>query len=85
LGEKMKLINSDDPRYAAAQKVINAMHDYFDLDPMGGAVRWIEDSDGRVIIFTRGEYRDAIRDLLNKESFVRPEEKFEAMALGENP
>jgi len=29
---------------------------------MGGtrAVRWLEDTDGRVVIFTRGEYRDQI-------------------------
>lgn len=55
-------IKLDDPRHAAAKKALNAMHDFFKLSPMCGAVQWIQDSDGRVIIFTRGEYRS---DLLS--------------------
>jgi hypothetical protein len=53
-------ISKNDPRYAAATRVLEAMHDYFKLQPCGGAVRWIQDDRGRVIIFTRGEYRDAL-------------------------
>lgn len=80
----MDVIKKEDPRHAAAQKVIDAMEEFFCLQPTAGAVQWIEDSLGRVIVFTRGEYRDKIRDLLNEESFVSPEKGFEASCLDEN-
>lgn len=65
----------DDPRYAAAQRVINAMHEFWKLAPSGGAVQWIEDSDGRLVVFTRGEYRAAIREAIGEA--LHPEEYFE--------
>ncbi len=51
-----------DAEREAAQAAIDAMQRYFDLRPHRGAVQWIEDSDGRVVIFTRGEYRSVIME-----------------------
>jgi hypothetical protein len=44
----------------AAQKAIDAMHEFWKVAPQKNAVQWLEDSQGRVLIFTRGEYRDGI-------------------------
>lgn len=38
---------------AAAQEFWNACQD----EGQYGAVQWLEDSDGKLIIYTRGEYR----------------------------
>ena len=59
----------------AALKVLVAMHEYFKLDPCGGAIRWIEDTSGRVIIFTRGEYRDKMMAAIHENP--RPTEPFD--------
>ncbi len=56
----MGTIPTTDPRHAAAMEVLNAMHKFFDLEPCAGAVRWIQDTTGRVVIFTRGEFRDTL-------------------------
>ena len=50
---------SDDVR-EAAQKAIDAMHEFFRVHPSHGAVIWLEDDAGRVLVFTRGEYRDKL-------------------------
>ncbi len=76
------LIGLNDPRRAAATAVLDAMHAYFKLDPCGGAVRWIEDTDGRVVIFTRGEYRDKLMDAVGEghvetREFEQPAEEEE--------
>lgn len=52
-----KRIQVDDPIHAAAIAVINAMHEYWKVAGANCAVRWLECTDGRLIIFTRGEYR----------------------------
>ena len=44
----------------AAQKAIDAMHEFYHVAPSRGAVVWLEDSDGRVLVFTRGEHRDKL-------------------------
>lgn len=59
------MITKDDPRHAAATAVIEAMHAFWKLDRFGGAVRWIEDASGRVVVFTRGEYRDRMMAAVN--------------------
>ena len=54
------LIPKEDPRTAAAKKFLDAGMEYWKIcqkQGQGGAVQWIEDADGRLIIFTRGEYR----------------------------
>ncbi len=64
------MIPKTDPAYLAAIKAIDAMHDYWKLNPCRGAVQWLEDSDGRVLIFTRGEYRDRIMQVCGGPSNV---------------
>ena len=67
--------------FEAAAKVIDAMHEYFNLDPHRGAVRWIEDDQGRLIVFTRNEYKDHIRRAIGEN--LMPEEVFETRQIGE--
>lgn len=66
------MIEKTDPRHAAATKALEAMHAFHKLQPTSGAVQWIEDSEGKVIVFTRGEYRDVMMDAIN-EGHVRTE------------
>jgi hypothetical protein len=77
----MMMILRDDPRHAAAQKAIAAMHEFWKLAPDGGAVQWIEDTDGRLLVFTRGEYRNAIRTAIAEN--LQPEQCFELADAGE--
>ncbi len=59
----MSLIESDDPVAVAARSLLSAAHAFWEAKRKangGAAVVWLEDSDGRVIIFTRGEYRDIL-------------------------
>lgn len=67
-------IPRSDPRHAAAQRVLHAMHDFWKLAPIRGAVQWIEDTDGHLVVFTRGEYRDAIRAAIGEA--LSPEQFF---------
>ena len=84
LVEEMRVtITFDDPRYGAAVRVLRAMHDYWKLDPGRCAVRWIEDTDGRVVIFTTGEYRDRIMAAIHGN--MQPTERFERRELSEPP
>ena len=69
------MIYKDDPRYKAAQKVLDATYEFWKLAPMKGAVQWIEDANGRLVIFTRGEYRGKVRDVIGDN--LQPEEYFE--------
>lgn len=69
-------IPKSDPRHAAAQKVINDMHEFWKLQPMRGAVQWIEDTDGRLVVFTRGEYKQAIKDAIGPYN-IQEEEFFQ--------
>lgn len=54
--------------FKAAVKAIAAMHEFWKHSPQRGAVQWIEDSEGSVIIFTRGEYRDRIMSVVGANS-----------------
>lgn len=45
---------------AGAQKLLDAAYEYWTLMQeagRGGALFWLDDSSGRTVIFTRGEYR----------------------------
>ena len=68
-------IPRSDPRHAAAQRVLHAMHDFWKLSHTGGAVQWIEDGDGHLVVFTRGEHRAAIREAIGEA--LQPEQFFE--------
>ena len=57
------MIKKGDNLYVAGMKALEAMHEFWDVKNQqgeGAAVQWLEDTSGRVLIFTRGEYRDAI-------------------------
>ena len=76
------VILRSDPRFLAAEKALQAMHDFWKLQPCRGAVQWIEDSDGHLIVFSRGEYRHALRDAIG-EGLV-PDEFFELEGVDES-
>ena len=47
----------------AADKLLAAAYDYwkaFQREQHRAAVLWLQDSDGKVLIFTRGEYRERL-------------------------
>jgi hypothetical protein len=75
----MKTIPHTDPRWQMAKEIIDKMHDYRDLNPSMGAIQWIQDTNGRVIIFTRGEYRDTIMQAIKDN--LQPSEFFEQREL----
>lgn len=76
----METIPVSDPRHAAAMAVIDAMHKFRAIDPSRGTVQWIEDTKGRLIVFTRGEYKEAIRQAIGEG--LTPEQYFELASPG---
>ena len=64
-----------------AQEAIDAMYEFWKLHPEKGAVQWLEDTMGHVLIFTRGEYRDKIMAAIDRhtpiEFYAYPEVKDE--------
>lgn len=68
---------------AAAQKVLDAAMEYFHAYRKatgGAAVVWIKDTDGRMVILTRGEYSDTLMrniDLLKRDIDITPFDKQE--------
>ena len=47
----------------AAQKLLDAAMNYWEVyakETGGAAVVWVSDSDDRLVILTRGEYRDTL-------------------------
>ena len=59
----MKVISSTDPLFSAACNAVDAMHKFWELkqDLHPAAVQWIETSDGELLLYTRSEYKSAIR------------------------
>lgn len=61
--ESSRLIAETDDRMVKARALLLAAHEYWESCKRAGdtcAVRWIEDTAGRLLIFTRGEYRDTL-------------------------
>lgn len=49
--------------YEKAQALMNAAQEYWECckkQGSNGAVRWLEDDQGRIVIFTRGEYKQEL-------------------------
>lgn len=65
---------------AAADKLLAAAMDYWKVfqkaNPPGGAVVWVEDDDGRLVILTRGEYRTRL--MANVDSLGTPTRAFDS-------
>ena len=53
----------DEKRYEAAKRLLAAAHEFWkacNAEGQYGAVQWLTDTDGALIIFTRGEYKDRL-------------------------
>jgi hypothetical protein len=53
----------DEQRRAAAQKLLDAAYDFWSAcqaEGQHGAVQWLIGTGGEMVVFTRGEYRDAL-------------------------
>jgi hypothetical protein len=58
----------DDKRKAAAQKLLDAAYEFWQAchnEGQYGAVQWLTDSYGKLLIFTRGEYRETLMANIN--------------------
>ena len=58
----------------AAQELLDAVHKYWkwrQSNGLHGAVCWIRDTSGRLLVFTRGEYASVIERLVEKQSGIR--------------
>ena len=66
----MSTIPRATPLFDAAKVLLIAAERFRELKqrlhPPAGAVVWLEDQDGRVLIFTRGEYRDILYENVDK-------------------
>lgn len=61
--ETNKVIRKDDEMYQAAQELLAAANNYWKLYQKNlgsGAVVWLSNNNDHFVLFTRGEYRDAI-------------------------
>ena len=70
------------PRHVLATLALNAMLQFHDLKRENGAVQWVEDTDGRLIIFTRGEYKQAL--MKNVHDLGKPVEFFELLSTADD-
>lgn len=55
----------------AAQKMLIAVHEYWlwrQKNGLQGAVAWVRDEKGRLVVFTRGEYADVIERAIREET-----------------
>ena len=53
----------------SAIDLLAAAYDYWKVahkEGISGALLWLEDDDGKVVIFTRGEYRQALFENVDK-------------------
>ena len=55
----------DEKRRAAAQKLLDAAHEFWSAchsEGQYGAVQWLTGTTGELVIFTRGEYRERLME-----------------------
>lgn len=53
----------DEKRKAAGQKLLDAAQEFWDacyLEGQYGAVQWLTGSNGELVVYTRGEYRQQL-------------------------
>ena len=64
--------------HEAAQRLLDAAMEYWEVYKQatgGAAVVWLKDTDGRMVVLTRGEYRDTLMhniDRLLREDNINP-------------
>jgi hypothetical protein len=54
-----------------AQKMLDAVHEYWSWrqrNNLHGAVCWVRDDSGRLVVFTRGEYAETIERAIREET-----------------
>lgn len=59
----------DSKRKAAGAKLLAAAQDFWQAchdEGQYGAVQWLEDSDGKLLIYTRAEYRENLMQNIHK-------------------
>jgi hypothetical protein len=59
----------DDKRQEAAQRLLDAAHDFWsECNKSGqyGAVQWLTGTLGELVLFTRGEYRRQLMDNIDR-------------------
>lgn len=74
-----RIIKKDSARGIAAQKLLDAAHDFWkECNKAGqyGAVQWLQGADGSLVIFTRGEYRHQLIGTIPVLPGVSPENIF---------
>lgn len=57
------------------QALLKAAYEYWQVhqrEAGGGAVVWLEDTSGHFVLFTRGEYKDAIMERAYRETRTEP-------------
>ena len=58
----------DDKRKIAGEKLLDAAREFWDAcheEGQYGAVQWLEGSNGEFLIYTRGEYKKQLLDVIN--------------------
>ena len=60
----------------AAAKMLHAVREYWEwrrANGLGGAVCWVQDENGQLVVFTRGEYAESIMRAIREETgFLTP-------------
>jgi hypothetical protein len=74
-----ELLSKDNPITKLAMELMEAAERFREAFPGQAAVRWLEDTSGRLIVFTRGEYKEAIRKAIAQN--LQPEQVFEEIEV----
>lgn len=62
----------DEKRFETGKALLRAAHKFWkacDSEGQHGAVQWLIGTDGELIIFTRGEYRQRLMENIEKLSY----------------
>ncbi|MFA5387705.1 MAG: hypothetical protein WC322_04985 [Candidatus Paceibacterota bacterium] len=63
-------VPADSPLYGAAEKLVDAARRYWELYQFtvhcGDAVVSVRDREGQMVIFTRGEYAEELREFIGQ-------------------
>lgn len=77
---------SDEKRKDAAKKLLAAAHEFWKAccaEGQYGAVQWVTDDTGALLIFTRGEYRPQLMENIMRLGGGEGEHRFAMLKVGE--